>query len=99
MVKAFLREAGVGPATLVLSDGSGLSRNDMITAEATIQLLIYMHRHRYAAAFRDSLPIAGVDGTLAKSIEGNARGKQLAREDGNLQLGFQFVRLRPRRRR
>ncbi|MGH9883000.1 MAG: D-alanyl-D-alanine carboxypeptidase/D-alanyl-D-alanine endopeptidase, partial [Pyrinomonadaceae bacterium] len=70
VVKAFLKEAGINPAALVLSDGSGLSRNDMITAEATLQLLTYMSRHAHANAFRDALPIAGVDGTLRNRMKG-----------------------------
>ncbi|MDQ5844004.1 MAG: D-alanyl-D-alanine carboxypeptidase/D-alanyl-D-alanine-endopeptidase, partial [Acidobacteriota bacterium] len=58
VVKAFLKEAGINPSSLVLNDGSGLSRGDMVTPEATLQLLTYMRRHRYATAFRDALPIA-----------------------------------------
>ena len=84
VVKIFLREAGVSPSTLVLSDGSGLSRNDMITAEATSQLLTYMHRHRYAAAFRDALPIAGVDGTLRNRLKGTPAENNLRAKTGTL---------------
>ena len=83
-VKAFLREAGVTPSSLVLSDGSGLSRNDMITAEATIQLLTYMHRHRYASVFRDALPIAGVDGTLRTRFRGTPAENNLRAKTGTL---------------
>ena len=53
----------------------------MITAEASVQLLTYMSRHRYADVFREALPIAGVDGTLQKPNEGHARRKQCARQD------------------
>jgi D-alanyl-D-alanine carboxypeptidase/D-alanyl-D-alanine-endopeptidase (penicillin-binding protein 4) len=79
-VRKFLHEAGVGDSDLVLSDGSGLSRNDMITANATVQLLTFMSKHRYFAQFRDALPIAGVDGTLRTRMkgtpaEGNVRAK------------------------
>ena len=84
VVKAFLRDAGVSPSTLVLSDGSGLSRNDMITAEATIQLLSYMHRHRFASAFRDALPIAGVDGTLRNRFKGTPAENNLRAKTGTL---------------
>jgi D-alanyl-D-alanine carboxypeptidase/D-alanyl-D-alanine-endopeptidase (penicillin-binding protein 4) len=84
VVKAFLREAGVMPATLVLTDGSGLSRNDMITPEATLQLLTYMHRHRYAATFRDALPIAGVDGTLRNRFKGTVAENNLRAKTGTL---------------
>lgn len=84
VVKLFLRDAGISPSTLVLSDGSGLSRNDMITAEATVQLLSYMHRHRYASAFRDALPIAGVDGTLRNRFKGTPAENNLRAKTGTL---------------
>jgi D-alanyl-D-alanine carboxypeptidase/D-alanyl-D-alanine-endopeptidase (penicillin-binding protein 4) len=84
VVKAFLREAGLSPANLVLTDGSGLSRNDMITAEATIQLLTYMQRHRYASIFRDALPIAGVDGTLRNRFKGTVAQNNLRAKTGSL---------------
>ena len=84
VVKTFLREAGVTPSALVLSDGSGLSRNDMVTAEATIQLLTYMHRHRYASVFRDALPIAGVDGTLRNRFKGTPAENNLRAKTGTL---------------
>jgi D-alanyl-D-alanine carboxypeptidase/D-alanyl-D-alanine-endopeptidase (penicillin-binding protein 4) len=76
----FLRQAGVSESELVINDGSGLSRNDMITANATVQLLTFMSKHRYFAAFRDALPIAGVDGILRTRMkgtpaEGNLRAK------------------------
>ncbi|MGH9932184.1 MAG: D-alanyl-D-alanine carboxypeptidase/D-alanyl-D-alanine endopeptidase [Pyrinomonadaceae bacterium] len=84
VVKMFLREAGVTPSALVLSDGSGLSRNDMVTAEATLQLLTYMHRHRYASVFRDALPIAGVDGTLRNRFKGTPAENNLRAKTGTL---------------
>ena len=81
VVRAFLREAGVANADhLSFFDGSGLARSDLVTAEATLQLLTYMNRHRYAQAWRDALPIAGVDGTLRSRMKntpaaGNVRAK------------------------
>ncbi len=35
VVRAFLRDAGVGPDRLSFMDGSGLARQNLITAEAT----------------------------------------------------------------
>jgi D-alanyl-D-alanine carboxypeptidase/D-alanyl-D-alanine-endopeptidase (penicillin-binding protein 4) len=84
VVKAFLREAGVGASTLALTDGSGLSRDDMVTAEATLQLLTYMHNHRHAAVFRDALPIAGVDGTLRNRLKGTPAENNLRAKTGSL---------------
>jgi D-alanyl-D-alanine carboxypeptidase/D-alanyl-D-alanine-endopeptidase (penicillin-binding protein 4) len=83
-VKAFLKESGIRPEALVLSDGSGLSRNDMITAEASVQLLTYMSRHRYADVFRAALPIAGVDGTLRNRLRNTPAAKNLRAKTGSL---------------
>src|SRR5437588_6984941 len=80
MVRAFLRQAGIGENDVALNDGSGLSRNDLISANTTVQLLMFMSRHKYFAQFREALPIAGVDGTLRTRMrgtpaEGNVRAK------------------------
>lgn len=84
VVKSFLNWAGLNPNSLVISDGSGLSRNDMVTAEATLQLLTFMHRHRYASVFRDALPIAGVDGTLRNRLKGTLAENNLRAKTGTL---------------
>ena len=83
-VRAFLKTAGIRPEALVLDDGSGLSRGDMITAEATVQLLAFMSRHRYADVFRDALPIAGVDGTLRNRMKGTLAANNLRAKTGSL---------------
>src|SRR2546423_3400285 len=80
MVRAFLRQASIGENDVALNDGSGLSRNDLISANTTVQLLTFMSRHKYFAPFREALPIAGVDGTLRTRMrgtpaEGNVRAK------------------------
>jgi D-alanyl-D-alanine carboxypeptidase/D-alanyl-D-alanine-endopeptidase (penicillin-binding protein 4) len=80
VVKDLLRQAGVSESEVNLSDGSGLSRNDLISANTTIQLLTFMSKHKYFPQFRESLPIAGVDGTLRTRMrgtpaEGNVRAK------------------------
>lgn len=84
VVRAFLTEAGVLASPLALNDGSGLSRNDMITPEASLQLLTYMRRHRFATAFRDALPIAGVDGTLRNRMKGTVAENNLRAKTGTL---------------
>jgi D-alanyl-D-alanine carboxypeptidase/D-alanyl-D-alanine-endopeptidase (penicillin-binding protein 4) len=83
-VKSFLKTAGIRPESLVLDDGSGLSRNDMITAEASVQLLTFMSKHRYAGVFRDALPIAGVDGTLRNRLKGTPAENNLRAKTGSL---------------
>jgi D-alanyl-D-alanine carboxypeptidase/D-alanyl-D-alanine-endopeptidase (penicillin-binding protein 4) len=83
-VRAFLRESGLNPDEIVLSDGSGLSRNDMVTASASLQLLTYMSRHKYANVFREALPIAGVDGTLRNRMKGTAAAGNVRAKTGSL---------------
>ncbi len=84
VVKAFLKDAGVNPSSLVLADGSGLSRGDMITADATVQLLAHMRRHRYAIAFREALPVGGIDGTLRNRFKGTPAENNLRAKTGTL---------------
>jgi D-alanyl-D-alanine carboxypeptidase/D-alanyl-D-alanine-endopeptidase (penicillin-binding protein 4) len=83
-IKGFLKTVGVRPESLVLSDGSGLSRNDMITADASVQLLTFMSKHRYADVFRNALPIAGVDGTLRNRMKGTAAENNVRAKTGSL---------------
>ncbi len=79
-VRNFLRQAGIGDNDVELNDGSGLSRNDLISANTTVELLTFMTKHKYFEQFREALPIAGVDGTLRTRMrgtpaEGNVRAK------------------------
>jgi D-alanyl-D-alanine carboxypeptidase/D-alanyl-D-alanine-endopeptidase (penicillin-binding protein 4) len=83
-VKGFLRAAGGDDSKLIMRDGSGLSRANLVTAETTLRLLIYMSRHRYASAFRESLPIAGVDGTLRNRMKGSPTMNNVRAKTGTL---------------
>jgi len=83
-VRMFLKSAGVQADSLRLNDGSGLSRDDMITAEATVQLLTFMNKHRYADVFRAALPIAGVDGTLRNRMRNTPAQNNLRAKTGSL---------------
>lgn len=84
VVKNFLRQAGVGDSDVALNDGSGLSRNDLISANTTIQLLTFMSKHKYFAQFREALPIAGVDGTLRTRMRGTPAEGNLRAKTGSL---------------
>lgn len=81
VVKSFLASIGVPADGIVQHDGSGLSRHDLITPAAVVTVYTYMAKQsKYAQAWRDSLTIAGVDGTLKNrmkgtAVEGNLRGK------------------------
>jgi len=83
-VKSFLKSVGIRPEALVLDDGSGLSRSDMVTAEASVQLLTFMSKHRFASVFRDALPIAGIDGTLRNRMKGTPAENNVRAKTGSL---------------
>jgi len=75
-VSDFLKAHGVDLQGWDIEDGSGDSRSDLVTARGITDLLRAMYRHRDADAFRDSLPVSGVDGTLKDRLgDGRAKGR------------------------
>jgi D-alanyl-D-alanine carboxypeptidase/D-alanyl-D-alanine-endopeptidase (penicillin-binding protein 4) len=80
VVRQFLTNAGVDPADFVFFDGSGLSPQDMITPRAATTLLAYAARQPWGEAFRQTLPIAGVDGSLSgRFTQSPVKGKFFAK--------------------
>jgi serine-type D-Ala-D-Ala carboxypeptidase/endopeptidase (penicillin-binding protein 4) len=68
-VKQFLLQAGLKEDEFTFLDGSGLSRRDLVTPAATVQLLIYAAREPWGPAFEESLPVSGVDGSLSERFQ------------------------------
>ena len=83
-MQKFLAEAGVRKGEALIEEGSGLSRGALVTPHATTTLLRYMDKHRHAALFRDSLPVAGVDGTLKNRLKSGAATGNLRAKTGTL---------------
>ena len=65
VVRQFLLDAGVKDDDFFFYDGSGMSMNDRIAPRAFTQLLAFASRQAWGAEWRATLPVAGVDGTLA----------------------------------
>lgn len=68
----YLQRIGADMTAVNIVDGSGLSRNDCISPRNLLAVLKYMYRHKDFKAFYDSLPIAGVDGTMKKRLKGTS---------------------------
>ncbi len=83
-LRDFLAAAGIDRREVLLEDGSGLSRGTILTPNATVALLRFMHQHRHAELFRDSLPLAGVDGTLRSRFKGSAAFQNVRAKTGTL---------------
>jgi len=64
VLKTTLTQLGVNPTGYALVDGSGLSRHNLISPEALVQLLQAMAKTPAASLYRTSLPVAGKSGTL-----------------------------------
>jgi D-alanyl-D-alanine carboxypeptidase/D-alanyl-D-alanine-endopeptidase (penicillin-binding protein 4) len=65
-----LRTVGIMPELYIARDGSGLSRMNLVSAEAMTSLLTYMWMDpRHNEMFRSTLPVAGVSGTLAERMK------------------------------
>ncbi len=65
-VQGWLQQTGLAMPELVLQNGSGLSRQERISAGSLARLLVHAWNSAEMPDFVASLPIAGVDGTMKK---------------------------------
>lgn len=80
VLSAWMESVGVPREDFRPVDGSGLSRDNRVSANALLTLLRYMHRSPNARVFKNSLPVAGMDGTLKRRMGGTpASGRTLAK--------------------
>lgn len=71
-VRAWLRQRGLEFPELVLDNGSGLSREERISARHLGEVLLAGYASPAMPEFLSSLPIAAVDGTLRNRLGGSA---------------------------
>ncbi len=80
VLRGFLTQAGVPGDQYVFYDGSGLSRQNLVTPHTVVQLLRYADSQPWGKSFRDTLPLAGTDGSLydrfkTVDVQGRVRAK------------------------
>jgi D-alanyl-D-alanine carboxypeptidase/D-alanyl-D-alanine-endopeptidase (penicillin-binding protein 4) len=81
---ALLAELGASKDEARLEDGSGLSRNAMITPRLITRLLVFMHASKFRDDWLSLLPIGGEDGTLKHRLCCMADGKGIRAKTGSL---------------
>ena len=70
---------------VVVSDGSGLSRYDYVTADSIVTILSQMYQDaRHKEAWLAALPVAGVDGTMRERFKGSAAAGQVRAKTGTI---------------
>jgi len=80
----FLKTAGVPDGDVVLSDGSGLSADDLVTPRAAVAILRYAAGQPWGKDYIASFPIAGVDGTLESRMNGTLASGMILAKTGTL---------------
>jgi serine-type D-Ala-D-Ala carboxypeptidase/endopeptidase (penicillin-binding protein 4) len=81
----FRRAEGIPEGDVVLSDGSGLARDDLVTPRAMVLLLRYAARQPWGNDFISTLPAAGVDGTLEDRMKNSAATGLIQAKTGTLE--------------
>jgi D-alanyl-D-alanine carboxypeptidase/D-alanyl-D-alanine-endopeptidase (penicillin-binding protein 4) len=82
--RQFMVAAGVNDADFYIYDGSGMCPYNRIAPRAYTQLLSWAGRESWGNNFRESLPIAGVDGTLVTRFTNSPLKSKLWAKTGTM---------------
>jgi serine-type D-Ala-D-Ala carboxypeptidase/endopeptidase (penicillin-binding protein 4) len=80
----FLKTVGVADGDVVFTDGSGLSRDDLVTPRAVVQLLRWDAMQPWGADYISTFPIAGQDGTLETRLKDTVASGRIQAKTGAL---------------
>ena len=84
VVRRVVESWGVPASELVMADGSGLSRYDLVTADAMTTVLAHVYNDtRLREPYVASLPVAGQAGTLAARMKGTPAAGNVQAKTGS----------------
>lgn len=83
ITRAFSKIGILNP-TFIINDGSGLSRNNKVTATSVLNILENAAKLNFADKFDSSLSVAGFDGTLKARMKGTLAEFNLHAKTGTL---------------
>lgn len=81
----FYAAAGIFPGDVAQTDGSGLSRRDLVTPRAVVALLKYAREQPWFDTYIASLPVAGEDGSLEDRMKSTAAAGKIHAKTGSLE--------------
>ncbi|MGH9728890.1 MAG: D-alanyl-D-alanine carboxypeptidase/D-alanyl-D-alanine endopeptidase [Candidatus Acidiferrales bacterium] len=81
----FLTSIGIPLGDVLVNDGSGLSRQNLVTPRAVVSLLEYGQRQPWGAAYLSTLPVAGIDGTLDNRMRGTPAEGRIQAKTGSVE--------------
>lgn len=73
---------GLNPEHILMYDGSGLSPLNRVTPNQIVKLLEIMYKSKNFAYFFNSLPIAGIDGTLSRRMKNSIAENRVRAKTG-----------------
>jgi serine-type D-Ala-D-Ala carboxypeptidase/endopeptidase (penicillin-binding protein 4) len=83
--REFLRTAGIPDGDIILSDGSGLGRDNLVTPRAIVTLLQFAARQPWGKDYLSTLPISGSDGTLEGRMTNTAAAGMIEAKTGEIE--------------
>ena len=83
-IENMMERAGVARTGWDVSDGSGMSNYNRMSPRAVVGLLRWATTQPWGTAWRETFPVAGVDGTLADRFRGSSLERRLFAKTGTL---------------
>jgi D-alanyl-D-alanine carboxypeptidase/D-alanyl-D-alanine-endopeptidase (penicillin-binding protein 4) len=85
IVKYYWADKGLQTSSLWMYDGCGLATTDKLTASFVCDVLSYMYKQSsYFKSFFESLPRAGLDGTVANMLKGSVLQEKTRIKSGSM---------------
>jgi D-alanyl-D-alanine carboxypeptidase/D-alanyl-D-alanine-endopeptidase (penicillin-binding protein 4) len=83
--RAVLKSWNITDDSYAIADGSGLSRYNYITSDALVRILARMRADaKHTTPFAETLPVAGLEGTLSRRLAGSAAEGRVRAKTGTV---------------
>jgi serine-type D-Ala-D-Ala carboxypeptidase/endopeptidase (penicillin-binding protein 4) len=84
VLRGFLTQAAISSDQYLFYDGSGLSRQNLVTPHAIVQMLRYAAGQPWGAAYKATFPVSGIDGSLSDRLNAPRLQRRIMAKTGSL---------------